>query len=197
MERRRYFRLDDDMELHCERLSAEQADDASKALAPTDAQAMLASFDRQIQTIIESARVQAPAVASLAEMLNRKMNFIIATLDIDHELMERATFQSNHVSLSACGISFGSDVTYETDEKLRLEMRLQPNDVTLVVLARVVDCERLTEPTPEHQYSLRLTFDGISPADQELLIQYIVRRQSMLLQEDRVRRENPDLGAAS
>ena len=85
MERRRFFRIDDRMELYCERLSEDQAQDAKAILEPTDAQAMLASFDRQIQTIIESARVQAPAVASLAEMLNRKMNFIISALDIGSE----------------------------------------------------------------------------------------------------------------
>ncbi len=189
MERRRFFRIDDTLELYCEALSDEQVRDTAATMQPTEAQDVLAGFDRQIQTVIEAARVQAPAVANLAEMLNRKLNYVISTLGISEELVERMAFRARHVNLSACGIGFDSDTAYETGQRVRLEMRLQPNNLHLVVLAKVVACERLVDGRDGLDYNLRLNFTDMSSADQELLIQHIVRRQGQQLQELREQRE--------
>jgi len=194
MEKRRFFRIDDRMELRCEPLTEDQAADAENLMTPVDTQSMLASYDRQIQTIIDSARVQAPAVASLAEMLNRKMNFIISALDIGDKMLETVAFATQRVNLSACGLAFDTDQAHERGEQLRVEMRLQPHDLHLVVLARVVGCSPVVDPSPGRQFHVQLDFASISPADQELLIQHIVRRQSLLLQEERHAREREALG---
>lgn len=194
MEKRRYFRIDDQLELQCERLTDDQMLESDEGIQASDVQWMLASYDRQIQTIIESARIQAPAVANLAEMLNRKMNFIISALSIGSELLETVAFSTQQVNLSACGIAFYTDLRYDKRERVRLEMRLQPSNVQLVLLARVISCEPVTDRSPEQQFHLRLNFEGMSRGDEELMIQYIVRRQSQLLQEERKAREFKTLG---
>jgi len=181
-DRRRFFRIEDRIKLNLRRVSAGEAGGAAPTRRPVD---VLSDIDRRMATIIAAARVQAPAVAELAELLNRKLDHLIETLQLGEELVQRAGFREHEVSLSACGIAFGNSEAFASGESVALEMLLPPDETRLRLVAQVVRCT----PRDTGAYQLLLDFTGIGAEQQEFLIQYIVRRQSQILQQLREARE--------
>lgn len=182
-ERRRFFRIDDRLPLAVHRPSGPDASRAGgRGLA---AAGLLAELDRRIVAIVAAARVQAPAVAELAELLNRKLDFVIDALELREDALRRVSFREQEVSISACGIGLDCPEPFEVGEALVVELLLPPEAAHLRVPARVVRCR----DEARGAYRLQLDFAGLEPGDQELLIQFIVRRQGQFLQRLREQRE--------
>lgn len=180
-DRRRFFRLDDQLQMSLRRASAED-DTAGARVRGSD---VMAETDRRLGVLIAAARVQAPAVAELAELLNRKLDHVIQTLELNEELAQRASFREYAVNLSACGFALSCGERFEPGERMVVEILLPPNATRLVLSARAVK----TTPRPDGGFDLKADFAGISAEDQEFLIQYIMRRQSQFLQQVREARE--------
>jgi hypothetical protein len=188
-DRRRFFRIDDRLQIALRR-AGDAAQGAADAARTADA---MVEIDRRLKVLIGSARVQAPAVAELAELLNRKLDHVIDTLQLSEELAQRAAFREYAINLSACGAALHTTEPFEPGERLALEMLFPPGDQRLRVLARTVRCV----PGDAGGYMLYLDFAGLAAEDQEFLIQYIVRRQGQFLQQLRERREERDLRPAA
>ena len=179
-DRRRFFRLDDHLQMSLRRASAEEQ--IGTRARGSD---VMADVDRRLGVLIASARVQAPAVAELAELLNRKLDHVIQTLELNEELAQRASFREYAVNLSACGMALSCGERFEPGERLLVEILFPPNATRLALQARAV---KIT-PRPDGGYDLKADFAAIPAEDQEFLIQYIMRRQSQLLQQMREERE--------
>ena len=183
-DRRRFFRIDDRLLLSIRRLSDEQTMPQSAGVLRGSARML--EIERRITAIINAARLQAPAVAELGELLNRKLDQVIDTLQLSEDLVQRASFREHDVNLSACGLAMSSQDCYENGEQLVVVIGFLPAQTRLQVLARVVSCTA----GEQGNYLLHLDFVGISNEDQEFLIQYIVRRQSSFLQKLREERDS-------
>jgi hypothetical protein len=179
-DRRRFFRLDDQLQM-----SLRRATEDEQRGARARGSDVMADVDRRLGVLIAAARVQAPAVAELAELLNRKLDHVIQTLELNEELAQRASFREYAVNLSACGMALSCGERFEPGEKMVVEILLPPNATRLVLQARAVK----VTPRPDGGYDLKADFAGIEAEDQEFLIQYIMRRQSQLLQQMREERE--------
>ena len=77
-DRRRFFRIDDRLRLAVRRVAG--ADEGVGKGGDLRADEFLAGIDRGIVAIIAAARVQAPAVGELAQLLNRKLDYVIERL---------------------------------------------------------------------------------------------------------------------
>lgn len=181
-DRRRFFRIDDRLQIGIARLQDVQ--DAERHGAGGRGNVLL-DIDRRITAIVASARLQAPAVAELAELLNRKLNHVIDTLRLNEEIAHRASFREFDVSLSACGLGFALQDYYEPDTWLVVDLMLPPREDYLRVVARVVRCLEQNNGA----WLLHLEFAEIPEDDQEELIQYILRRQSAYLHGLREKRD--------
>jgi len=179
-ERRRFFRIDDRLQLALRRPDAVRA--APSALPAAE---LFADIDRRIAAIVAAARVQAPAVGELAELLNRKINYVIDALELCEGLDRRVSLREHEVSISACGLGLSCPERFDAGESLLVELVLPPSEMHLRVPARVVRCR---DDAPRG-YRLQLDFADIGLDDQELLIQFIVRRQAQFLQRLREQRE--------
>lgn len=180
-DRRRFFRIDDRLQLALRRLQGVDGESES-GLRATE---VLADIDRRIASIVAAARMQAPAVGELAELLNRKLNYVIEALDLREEVGRRVTFHEREVSISACGIGLHSAEAFVPGETVVVELVLPPEDTHLRVPSRVVHCGE----DGHGGYRLQIDFAGIELDDQEILIQFIVRRQGHFLQQLREQRD--------
>jgi hypothetical protein len=185
-DRRRFFRIDDRLLLSVRRLTAEDAADAAAGAADVRASGVLADLDRRIATIINAARLQAPAVAELAELLNSKLDHVVAMLGLGEELAQRAQFHEQQVNISASGLGFETDELFESDELLQVEIMFPPSNARLTLRARVVRCIAGEQGGAN---LLQMEFADLGNDDQEFLIQYIVRRQGQVLQQLREARD--------
>lgn len=190
-DRRRFFRIDDRL-----RLAVRRVADAGERVAAgrePGADEFLAGMDRGIAAIIAAARVQAPAVGELAELLNRKLDYVIERLGQLDAPPTGAPLAEHEVSISACGIALQSTERYEAGETLQVELALPPEDTRLCVPARVVRCREATQG----KCLLQLDFAGMGHDEQEILIRFILRRQGQFLQGLREQREERRARTAS
>ena len=182
-DRRRFFRIDDRLRLAVRRVPV--ADEGVGKGGDLRADEFLAGIDRGIAAIIAAARVQAPAVGELAQLLNRKLDYVIERLGQLEVSRAGAPLAEHEVSISACGIGLQSAERYEAGETLQVELMLPPDDTRLCVPARVVRCRDAAPGT----WRLQLDFAGMRHDEQEQLIQFIVRRQGQFLQGLREQRD--------
>ena len=174
-ERRRYFRIDDELCVAMRPLANEELQVISR-----DQNTFLsAHFDNRIATLLEACRVQNPIAAEILSLLNQKINLLATQLEVDSAQLTAISFHMRQVNISACGMALHYDQAFPVGQPIQLDLRLQESDLLVSLVAKVVACE------PQHGeqdgYFLRLNFEHIRPHDQELLIQYVVRRQNTQL----------------
>jgi hypothetical protein len=187
-ERRRYFRIDDSMGISYQRLGEEEAKNFSlQAKEHGSHFDFSANFDNRIQTLLDACKIQSPLAAELIDLVNKKLNFVIRQMDIDSELMHKIAYTLRQVNVSACGMAFGNEEKLNKGQLLQLDIMLQPSELHIVALAEVVDCKSLAADAEGSQldYFVRVDFRDINANDQELLIQHIVKRQSLILKQRR------------
>jgi hypothetical protein len=188
-ERRKYFRIDDLLGLSFSLLGAEEAklfvEEVKQNNGAID---YAANFDNRIHTLLDACKVQSPLAAELLDLLNKKLNFIVSQFDVDQHASPAVDYQMTEVNISACGMGFVEARLLQAGQILKLDLRLSPEELTIVTLAKVVACEALDGGL----YFLRLSFPQISTTDQELLIQHVVKKQSAQLRQ---RRRESELAA--
>lgn len=185
-ERRRYFRVNDAVGVYFQTLSTEQATSFRQELLSGSPQFDYAShFDNRIHTLLESCRVQSPLAAELIDLLNKKLNLVIAQLDMDTELMHKTAYTMREVNVSACGMAFAVENPPAANSQLELALMLYPQEIEVSILARVVAVEPCSDDADDPRQFIRLDYEAIRATDQEVLIQHIVRRQGTLLKQRR------------
>ena len=120
--------------------------------------------------------------------INKKLNFIIQHVDVDSELIHKIAYTVKAVNISACGMAFESEESFEKGQILQLDIQLHPSELHIIALANVVDCSSQASSDQQEldsTYFVRLDFTEMNNHDQELLIQHIVKRQSLLLKQQR------------
>ena len=187
-ERRRYFRIDDSMGVAYRCIGSEEAKAFVKQSQDQNgAFDLAANFDNRIQTLLDTCKIQAPVAAELIDLMNKKLNFVIAQMDVDSELMHQIAYSLKQVNVSACGMAFANEDMLEKGQLLQLDIMLHPSELHISAMAQVVECSPLGVDEAEDGKScfVRVDFTEVNSNDQELLIQHIVKRQSEILKQKR------------
>jgi c-di-GMP-binding flagellar brake protein YcgR len=178
-DRRRFFRINDTIRLSYRVLSDEEIQSQlGCVIDPSDAQTLLANYDKTIKSVLGQLKIEQPLVAEVLAAMNGKINRVIDQLDIDSQLVEQIAHKIREVNISACGVAFNVDEPIDIGKVLLLDLLLQPDDVHIFV-----HCAVIMRGLNEHDGScyIRVNFSNMSTSDQELLIQHIVRRQGIQL----------------
>lgn len=191
-ERRRYFRIDETMGVSYRVLSEAEAKVFVKQ-SKTGEIDYAANFDNRIQTLLDACRIQAPIAAELIDLVNKKLNFVIHQMDIDTHLMQQVAFSLQTVNVSACGMAFHCEDNLTLGKKLQIELSLHPGELRVTSLAQVVACGPALEGS-DLAYFVRVEFQQMTNYDQELLIQHIVKGQSLQLKKQRLLAEQESIG---
>lgn len=191
-ERRRYFRIDETMGVSYRLLSEAEAKAFAKQRNKGEVD-YSANFDNRIQTLLDACRIQAPIAAELIDLVNKKLNFVIHQMDIDTHLMQQVAFSLQKVNVSACGMAFHCEENLALGKKLQIELLLHPGELRVTSLAQVVASSAALDGG-EQDYFIRVEFQQMTNHDQELLIQHIVKGQSVQLKKQRLLSEQEDIG---
>lgn len=179
-ERRRFFRIDDEVALHFAPIGEEYGGDNISQDQPILNQEFHVSLEVQIRQAMAEVRAQSPKMALVLDLLNQKINLLRSyeSLGIDEPVLKMA-------NLSACGIAFTWTESMPINQQLMLNLYLQPNHELIKTechVAAVMD--NLNPDTRQSEpYIVRLDFDNIHPSYQEVLIQHVVQRQSYQLRK--------------
>ncbi|MFD2229307.1 hypothetical protein [Alkalimarinus sediminis] len=186
-ERRRYFRIVDQVAISYRLLSEEEG--AATGVGINSPAALIVQLENQISASLETLRSVQPQVHELLELFNRKINLV---LSLDESISQPESEQqkrSQQVNISACGIAFPSHEQLRPNDKILLDLTLFPSNVCLKLAAAVISSEPLPEPIGEDAYMIRADFVDITTNEQEVLVQHVIKRQTLQLKERREARQ--------
>ncbi|MEK9712561.1 MAG: PilZ domain-containing protein [Thalassolituus sp.] len=176
-ERRRYFRLDDEVILDFEAISHDEARHWKER--QQDHRNELAELDRDIAGLLHQMQAQNPVVAQLFDLFNRKINLVNSPLKSSEKSEHTATEVRTRVNLSACGMAFHTREPLSENDNLRLQMQLKPSNVPVTLMGTVVGIENTGDANSP--YLVRINFEGLREAEQEILIHHLFQLQSRQL----------------
>ncbi len=172
-EKRRYFRINDQVGLAFEWLGVKEAAAYGDSSQGEDANA-------KIGRLLEELRRESPKLAEICEAINKKLDQVLQRLELESETLTRVLGRIREINISACGLGFVSDQMAQVGRHMRCELALTPSGKTIVTRGVLVACDSVAGG-----YYWRVDFYGMSPANQEQLIQHIVQRQSAQLKNRR------------
>ena len=185
-ERRRYFRINDTLGVAYRVLTPEEVKaSGDTSNVPVNVFSLLANYDTVLNEQLTKLRVKSPELEQVFSSLNKKINCLINHLEMESRLVEQLAHKIREVNISACGIAFEAEGELRAGTNVSLDIVLQPSEMHIFTYGKVVGCEPSGPGSKSESYYVRINFYGMSNADQELLIQHIVQRQTTLLRSQR------------
>lgn len=186
-ERRRYFRIDDEMIL------------AWRTLTPAEKEKRLAQFDRgemeypdptrlfmsleaDITSLIGDISVREKMVAQVLRLMNRKINLISRGPLMKEHQYSLLDESPQSVNVSACGIAFRVEQALKPGMDIQIELVLVPEGTYVLCYGVVIGCEKDEKGDNERPYRVNVDFSAIREDDRERLIQHIMQKEMELLQ---------------
>jgi len=183
-DRRRYFRINDWVGLSYRALEQSElsvcSDGENVQISTTQ---VIETIDRELAAALNVLWQSNPSAANVIGLLNKKLDFIAAELELDY-LGGLIRHEHAQVNISACGIAFECDERFDVGVVLELNLLLKPVNSTVKLRGCVNACDRVTAGGSK-AFLLRIDFMGTDTHMREVLIQHIVRRQSMQFSEQR------------
>lgn len=189
-ERRRFFRIDDNVSLSYRLIDEETANSGLKSTGVVSNEYSLAAtldvLSQEALRIMQRMEKQSPELAELYRVMDAKINAVAQAVmfvgsDVD-------TQKCHDVNLSASGLAFKQMQSLDVGQNLALELYLPTTLALILIYGRVVNC-RVVDEQPE-QYMISVDFTQVREEDQELLIKHVVRKQWQQLREDKARSES-------
>ncbi len=180
-ERRRFFRLDDEVVMDFQAISSEEF--AHWKEHQTLQKSELQELEKEIGILIHQLRSSHPAVGQVIELFNRKINLLHGHGDQQAQLNLSAAEARVRVNLSACGMSFTTSEDLSKQTHLLFDLQLKPSNAMLTLAGTIVSVEKTH--TVGDTYLVRVNFEGLKETEQELLIQHLFQLQSRTLRQQR------------
>lgn len=190
-ERRRYYRIEDSVQVHLTRINREELKQRLKTGPKLDGTQTilrgLGSITQEMQLALRRIDHEHPDVAQCIKALDRKVDMLARMLLADHAAFSHEPFKS--VNLSASGVAMETRELWEKGSYVEAHLLLMPDFSSITTYGTVVGCVS----NQDHTFDLRIDFTYITESDQDAIIRHIIRRQS---EELRLRREALERGAA-
>lgn len=174
-DRRRFFRLDDEVVLEFETLDREEVSAWKESHQKQKDE--LSQLEQDIGSHISQLKAQDPALARLLELFNQKINLLGSShLPGSSKRDLSATEARTRINLSACGMAFHTDENVAKGDHLLLHMQLKPSNAELSLTGTIVSIEKSKgEGEPN---LVRIDFADLKESEQEVLIQHLFQLQN-------------------
>jgi len=175
-ERRDFFRIEDDVYLELETISADKYNSAPDILANlhNDSFSLSADFatlNNSLHPVLNNIKQIHPDIAQYLELLNNKIDSLGELL-----LHKSSAYDENKrikANISASGIMFESESTFKEGDLVRLELVLFPEKIGVLIFGKVI---KIIESANQKQ-NISIEFEHIRDEDQELMIKHNLNKQ--------------------
>jgi len=181
-ERRRFFRIDDEVGLEYKLISEDEYKAAPEELEKIKQTAFslsaeFATLNNEFNPTLNSIRNSHPEIAQYLDLLNKKIDSISTRfLEEEIEGLEESTCMAN---ISASGIAFKCDTDLANEQPVKLRIILLPEKIGVTIFGRVQD--RFRSADQKKQGIVCIDFEHIRYDDQELMIRHNLNKQMQLL----------------
>ncbi len=190
-ERRRYYRINDDVILRYRQVSEEVMQEGihrlkSNRLGRSQLRHALLGMEARIQEMIVSIGRARPDFAEVLDLINKKTSLLermVETLPLETGDDHLTEAPSCSVSLSAGGLSFDSDEVLPIGSFLDIDLVLLPAYQYIKVYGQVTEKETVDE------HNAAVDFYSIRSEDREEIVQHVFRKQNEELYRRRIEHE--------
>jgi len=181
-ERRDFFRIEDEVYLEIETISADEYNSAEEVLANlhNDSFSLSADFatlNNNLHPVLNNIKQIHPDIAQYLELLNNKIDSLGELL-----LHKSSAYDENKritANVSASGIMFESEATFKVDDLIRLELVLFPEKIGVLIFGKIIKVAK----SENQKQNISIEFEHIRTEDQELMIKHNLNKQMTDLRE--------------
>ena len=176
-ERRRFFRIDDEVELALQPVAA--ADEEARIddfWQNEHAYSIRNNYNFQIeQHIADFNRIEKrmPELARYLRVMERQIDRITEKLAVEDD--DPKTVRKS-VNISAQGLQFHADEAPSAGSLIELTLKLLPSGLRLVIMARIVKVEAETDHD-DGAHRISIDFEHLHEADREILAKHVHGKQ--------------------
>lgn len=184
-DRRRYFRINDEVGINYRVLEADElAQRDGNLVQQAQVLEQLEVHDARISELLQKMGNRDPLLTQVLEALDRKLQYVVQQLQLEARMTRQLAYRVHEVSISACGLAVILPEQMEQRAVLELQLSLLPGERQIKCHGLVIESRMLPG---SDGYNTRIDFFDMAPRDQETLIQHIVQRQSQMLGDVRTR----------
>lgn len=169
-DKREYFRIDDQLLIHCCLEGEEISESSAEELVETPELKQLRSLSEDLGSLVNAVHAEQQIIAKALGLLNQRQQ-ILERLVIGR-MHPNPDYELVNANLSGTGIAYQSKTPFSAQDKVRIAMVFQPSQIEVVIHGTILDCVASGDA-----YQLRIAFDENEFA-QEQIIQHVVQRQS-------------------
>jgi hypothetical protein len=182
-ERRRYYRIDDEIMLALSPLDDDRVDERLENFWSNEHEFSIRNdYNYQIsQHIADRQKIEnkLPELARYLSVLEKQIDRLTERVIVDDD---EASMLKKMVNLSAQGLAYCSDQAPRQGGLAELKLKLLPSGLRLVIIARVVLVET---DAGQEEHRISLDFEHLHEADREILIKHIHGKQMEALSSAR------------
>ena len=185
-DRRRFFRIDDEVNLAYKLIDKHVISDNNSQTSQDllDNYSLESSLDilnQEGQLILMRIEKSYSEIAAYLKVLNSKVDLITkAIIEQDEELRRSTMRQAN---ISASGLSFDNEIAISKGSYLEIKLLLTSCLSVVKLYGEVVYCKQNADESPDLPYQIGVNYFNFREEEREILIKHIVKRQMQQIRE--------------
>jgi c-di-GMP-binding flagellar brake protein YcgR len=178
-DRRRFFRIDDEVNLVYRKVDAQEATEPSHASDNIlNSGVLMVAMDvlnQEAKLILRRLEKSNSDVADYLKLMDDKIDLLARSI-----LLQEADFSAENtreVNISASGLAFASKEALNAGDFLEIKMLLPSSMAIVVTYGKVVYRKMSYSENNDFPYVVGLDYINMKEQDRELLIKHVVKRQ--------------------
>ncbi len=178
-DRRRFFRIDDEVNLVYRKVDAQEATEPSHAsdniLSSSVLVVAMDVLNQEAQLIMRRLEKSDSDVADYLKVMDDKIELLSRSV-----MLQEADFSAENtreVNISASGLAFASKEALNAGDFLEIKMLLPSSMAIVVTYGKVVYRKMSYSENSDYPYVVGLDYINMKEQDRELLIKHVVKRQ--------------------
>lgn len=178
-DRRRFFRIDDEVNLAYRKVDVQEATESSHVsdniLSSSTMMVAMDVLNQEAKLILRRLEKADSDVADYLKLMDDKIDLIARSI-----LLQEADFSAENtreVNISASGLAFASKEALNAGDFLEIKMLLPSSMAIVVTYGKVVYRKMSYSENSDYPYVVGLDYINMKEQDRELLIKHVVKRQ--------------------
>lgn len=186
-ERRRYFRIDDEVNLYYkkvdEKIISQTSHMSDNVLANCSLAAALEMVSQESRMMMNRIERSSPDIADYLKLIDSKIDLVSQAIMMQGtEFKEKDTRNAN---LSASGVAFDSEEPLQVGDYLEIKMLLVSCMAVIVTYGQVIYCKEKRPSDSQYTHVVGVNYVNMKDQDRELLIKHVVKRQMQQIRENK------------
>lgn len=188
VDRRRFFRVNDEVDLYYRKIARQEASEASRidenVLTSDALPQIMDALEQEMNAVLKRIEATQSDVAEYLKLLNYKADMLAECLSQQNALVREKN--SCHVNLSASGLAFGSEQALHEGDFLEVKILLPASRALVTTCCRVIQCRQNPSNDQRYPYVVSVDYLNMKEEDRELLIKHVIKRQITQIREQKV-----------